>query len=616
MSSLKKNKKGLEMTIGAIIVMVLAILLLLTMIFGINIIPGLFKSVQTCNERGGICREGMYGSGCGTNEYNPGVKEGCKPGETCCVPLDKKEAKEGISKEEQTALETAVLVTINKDTTPILSGVPIALKAGYNYTFNFKFNDKLLKIKDKDSKPKYTESYCAVYLTDSKETGSKYLLPKEGSNGNLVEAKADEINAELEIEQCSKISKRVYSPSPTDVFKNLNMYVIVLDNESTYALGKFVSSIVTPTSPILTNQKEFMDMYSNPSHWMHMRNNKLSVSSLVTISGLSDEWVAKDEITITCTDVNCKNVGLALVQMSENPENPKEFDYEALYRSCTQKTHFVYQLETITSVTSQTTGIPLLPALNIGGFRIPTQKEKILYLTQRNMIEMIKNKATVTIDKATMINSFYVSDKNPDLFLGDKTYLCAKAKLSDGKEIFTLSDKPLKIDVLPPMVDSEKGIQVIYPDVQYNSPTGSASKNTPYYYRQYPRVSIKCDDLGQSGCASYDYYIKTGNFIDLNVETDDLVTALGATALTAGLNALMTSFAEKDALNTICPFILSDEYRPNSFPEIRFSGEGQAIMCVRVSDKAGNQVIVYKSLWTPNQMFKKIMTDIVANVTK
>jgi len=596
-----KNRKGME-ALGTIGTMLIILIILAIILNALGVLPSIFTGLQTCEgDRGGRCTSAA--DGCSSKEYNIGVSKGCDIGQICCKSTEPAAETETMTKEQRAAFENPILLTINKDSTSIPTSKVIPLMVGFEYNFTIRLNDKLPQA--------YKDGYCAVYITDSRQVGSKYLLNKASSDSNSLEpGDANGVHPSLEVLSCKSLEKRSFSPSYLDVFKDLNMYIILFDSNLTDAAAQVVKS-----APDITNEpmkmayasQVFMDMYSNPSHWRAYRVNKLDIAPLVRITGLNTEWSAKDDITITCTDVNCENIGLALVQLNVNSEGAG--DYSALYDSCKQA-NFAYQIDTITSVTSKTTGIPLLPALNIGGFRIPTQKQEVLYLTQRKMITVVKNKATVTLDKATMIKDFYAYNQNPEMFLGDRTYLCAKATLSDKDKttIFAVSEQPLKIDILPPRVDQDNGIQVIYPQAEYGA---VPSRTTPYYYRQYPRVVVQCDDYGQSGCARYDYYVKTGNFIDLNLHTDDLGTAIGATLLTQGLNMLLGHFAQKDALNTICPFILSNEYRPNSFPEIRFSGNGQGIICIRVEDKAGNQVIVWKSLWTPEQMFE----GIIANTT-
>lgn len=194
------------------------------------------------------------------------------------------------------------------------------------------------------------------------------------------------------------------------------------------------------------------------------------------------------------------------------------------------------------------------------------------------------------------------------MFVGDSTYLCVEATTKDGKTMYTLSKIPLKVDVLPPYIDQSAGMTVVYPDRLNMTLTGTYGGK--YYYKDYPKVRISgCYDFGQSGCANYDYYIHPGEFIQLNSITGDIGTGITALVLTEGLNMLMNAIAAKDPLNTICPYVFSTDYRPNTNPEIRFPYRGQGIMCIRAADKVGNKELYWKALWLPDQMFSNIVAE-------
>ncbi|HJX06298.1 MAG TPA: hypothetical protein VJ461_06325, partial [Candidatus Nanoarchaeia archaeon] len=337
-------------------------------------------------------------------------------------------------------------------------------------------------------------------------------------------------------------------------------------------------------------------------HWLAMRAYRLNVEPVVKFSGLSGAWVAKDDITLSCTDVTCTRFGLALVKLKDDSAN----GYGEMINECKQA-NFAYTLNYIAGTSLQTTGIPL--NIDIGGFRLPSQ-QKMVYQTASKPITVVDNKAQITIDKATMISTFYNKTKNSELFIGDTTYLCVEATLKDSSKIYALSKTPLRVDVLPPYIDAEKGIKVIYPDpIQDIIPTSMGGTGS-YFYREYPRVVITgCYDYGQSGCSNYDYYIHTGNFISLNSITADWETGVKALLLTAGLNALFNYFGSQDPLNTICPYMYGGYYRLNTRPEIRFPYEGQGIMCIRAADKVNNRELYWKELWTPEQMFKEIVSN-------
>jgi hypothetical protein len=618
MFKMTRSKRGdvspANVVVSMVIVLIIAIILLT--IIG-KFFPGIL-SLKSCSDRGGTCRQGGFGSGCSDTEFRIYGATGCQAEQICCTPIEAKVGEEKVSQTQRVALDNAIILTVDKDTTPKQKSTPIPLKVGVPYKFNIQLNDKLPE--------RYRNDYslCAVYLTNSKETGKKYLLPSQTDfslipANNISDANS---NINLEIMPCKNVINKYFTPSFLDSYMDLSLYIILFDENLTGAAWldkniknkdadvsfKGYAKVIGIDDKDLTSftnnvRDQFSAMYSNTAHWKAFRVNSLKIDPLVKISGVNPSWSARNDVTITCSGVTCQNIGLSLVRMPSTDYN----GYVKMYDECKGKasSDFIYSTDYITGVTTKTSGLPL--NLNIGGFRIPTQKQEVQYLTQQKLISVVSNRAVAIIDRATMIKDFYPKSHNDaELFIGEQTYLCAKAKLSDGTEIYTLSEQPIKIDVLPPRVDQTTGIQVIYPDPDYGTLPGANLRTTPYYYRQYPRVVVTCDDYGQSGCASYDYYVKTGNFIDLHLNTNDLETAIKATLITEGLNALMQYFAQQDPLNTICPFILSDEYRRNSYPEIRFMSQGQGIMCIRVTDQAGNQALVWKSLWTPDSMFQRI----------
>jgi hypothetical protein len=550
--------------------------------------------LKNCDE--GVCREKI--GGCAENEYQLKWVSGCSESQICCKPYEQTPgALQLFNAKEQEALQNAIIVTLNKDTKPIPDRSTINLKADGDYTFHFNINDKLLS----NAQSKAKLGPCAVYVINSREQGKKYLLAEDGS---LVAADQP-IDFGRELANCSLdvFKTKKYKPKLLDAYKDLTLYVILFDKEFGDVYDQARPDFVGPLQPsdkMNIARSNLIDMYSNTQHWLAMRAYKLSVEPVVRFTGVSGDWVSKDQITINC-DANCKKVGIKLVKNDKN-------DFDAMLAECTDSARdadFKYTLDYVSGTMTKTTGIPL--NINIGGFRLPSQQQ-IKYVTSSKdivltMVDKTKSKADIVVDKATLLKTFY-NNNNADYFIGETTYLCAKAILQDNSTVYGLSTTPLKVDVLPPYINQED-IKIIYPDI-----INATSKYTPYYYREYPRIVIPtCYDYGQSGCTNYDYYIHTGNFINLRVTAGDAETGIKALLLTEGLNALMNYFADQDAVNTLCPFITSPDYMRNTYQEIRFRQQGQGIICIRVSDKVGNSVIIWKSLWTPEEMFKRILAE-------
>ncbi|MBW2990154.1 hypothetical protein KY348_00445 [Candidatus Woesearchaeota archaeon] len=602
---IKTNKKRAELTITQVVLMVLGVVVLIVLLFVLKIIPTGIRSLTSCSDWG-QCRPGNV---CAPNEYIKfEAKDDCPANHVCCVPTTTRPGPlQDFNEKELEYLRNAIIIKLNNDPTPISDVASLNLKVDTNYTFRISINDKLTK----DKKTSEKLGPCAVYVVDTREAGKKYLLTNKGWDLILSDKEID--LSGIELAECTEESIRLkkYSPSLNDVYKDLVLYVILLDKEVVDALEVLEThdpGFVKLTAPGFGSGINLPDrgmaafynlttMYSNVDHWLAYRAIRLNVEPVVQISGMSGIWVDKDPITISCPDVTCIRFGLKLVKLKDN-------DYLQLVEECKKPEGFKYTLDYVAGTTTKTTGIPL--NINIGGFRIPPQRQKLQYIVSQKPITVVNNKADVLIDRATMLKTFYSGDH--ELLIEDTTYLCVEATKDDGSKVHGLSEQPIKVDVFPPMVDPDKDVQLFYPD-----PVISSDISTPYYYRKYPKIVVSgCYDYGQSGCTNYDYYIHSGEFVNLRSLTAEWEIGIASLILTEGLNALLTYFAEKDAVNTICPFITSHSYTRNTRNEIRIPRQGQGIICIRVSDKVGNKDIIWKVLWTPEEMFKKIIAEGVA----
>jgi hypothetical protein len=567
---MSSRKKGMDVP-TVVVTLVLAIILLLVLLSIINgTIPGV-KKINNCGDRGGRCVTKAYGVGCGANSYPQTDLKGCTEAEMCCLPTEKQpgQVQTQFTVKEQAAIKNGVIVTLGTNPTPLADRATVALKVGQEYTFTVTVNSKL-----PTDKLGPDPLQCLVYITDSRDKNQVYA---RDSSGNLATTNSLSF---LECTPGTTFPVR-YTPDPLDAFKSLILNVYLFNGSATSR------------------------DYSNRVLWLNEKYISLRVEPVIKFSGMSTEWTAKDDITITCNGISCNKIGLKLLRLPEGETTT----YEALLKTCIAGGNdYHYSLDYISGTTVQTSGIPL--NIDIGGFRLPYQ-QKVLYVTSTSPIAVVNNKATVTIDKATMIRTFgagaTLTDSSP--LLGDKTYLCVEATTTSTGKYYALSDTPLRVDAFPPVIDADAGIRVVYPD-----PITATNLTTPYYYRQYPRIVVEgCYDFGQSGgpsgCTNYDYYIKTGNFINLNSNTGDWQTGLVGLLLTEGVNSLITYFASKDAANTICPLMTSNGYTRNTNPEIRFMGAGQAIVCIRIGDKVGNTRLVWKPIWSPAEMFNRILVS-------
>jgi hypothetical protein len=602
-TKMSRHKRGefdpLKVIAGA--VLILLILVILLVILG-KFFPGIIN-LRNCPLNGGRCAERSIG--CAENEFVQQGFGGCSESQVCCKPYEElpPEAQDIFTDKERDALVNAIIFTLNKDPKQIEDRALVPLKVDFAYTFHIKINDKL--------KSAFTDNKlgkCAVYVTDSLEAGKRYYF----KDGKLEPSTSDDLT-DKELFNCKpgeeiaipKVTTNdvssTYTPFLSDVYKGLMLNIILFDKET--------KEIADKTTLTDGDKAELQAMYTNTQHWLASRTYRLNVEPVVKISGLSGSWVAKDDLTLSCSDVTCIKFGVALVKLDNN-------NYEAMIDECKDKTKnagFAYKLDYIAGTDIKTTGIPL--NIDFGGFRLPSQ-QKVVYQTLSKPIAVADNKAQILIDKATMINTFYKKTQNSALFTGDSTYLCVEATLEGGKTIVhALSKTPLRVDILPPYIDAEKGIKVIYPDLIRDIIPHDMGGTGSYYYKEYPRVVITgCYDYGQSGCSNYDYYIHTGNFVSLSSITADWETGVKALLLTEGLNILFRALSAEDPLNTICPYMYSGSYRLNTRPEIRFPYEGQGMMCIKAADKVGNKELYWKELWTPEQMFKEIASNVSSEI--
>jgi hypothetical protein len=578
---MKLDKKGVQFgtfEIVAGLVLIFLVVLLLLGLLGKGFFN--FLKIGNCVDREG---HAVSGGGCKDGEEIQlyGVLMGLNPGEICCKPIEVTPGTpgSGITSKEQALIENAFTLKVD-NSKAISDRSTITLKVGKTYnlpmTFNSKLTDEKLGLKDKIG-------YCAIYVTDSRDNNKKYVF---SSSGGLEAAPAASEMLTKELFDCKNggMPKVTYTPTQEDVYKDLTLYIILLDNETKDAYDKGKSDSYALFNSLYISQ-----------NWLTSDIFRIKVEPLVKISGLSGEWVAKDDITVSCEDLTCTKFEFKLVNVGEGTFS------EMLEKCKSTDTNFATTMHYVSGTTTQMTGVPL--NIDLGDFRLPSQ-QKIQYVVSPQDLTVINNKVNVIIDRGTMLKSFYEKNKDPNTIIGQKTHLCVRATLADKTTMTTLSSEPLKVDIMPPIVNAEQ-IKVIYPD-----PIQSIDKATLYYYRQYPRVVItNCYDYGQSGCANYDYYIHTGNFVNLRANTADWQTGVVGLFLTEGLNSLLSYFTSQDAGNTLCPYILGPGYIRNSNTEIRFMDQGQGIICLKVGDKAGNFDLVWKALWTPEEMFSRIVAN-------
>jgi len=609
---MKLTKKGQEGGTNWIIIgFVIAIVVALIYFVIFRIIPNTLSSMTSCYDKGGSCAEGS--KFCEEGYYREYSAKCSDEEQICCMPSDPEKAKKvlQLSDKERKALMNPFIVTL--DSSPI-QVTEFNLKAGTSYTIRIKLNDNL------PLPEKGVLGPFMIYLTDAKD-GSKYYVFNPNKPGSLLYFTKDELEEKLKMNNYEPIDLKTpakngeskpqqYTASLKDAYKDLTLHLVLLSKDA------IIDKNNNPIS--YTTADGFLSMLANPSLQLASKHYKFKIDTVLQVSGLNTMWAADDQITLSCKDAACSEFGLTILSGKDST------NFDDLVDACEKTVNAKFQKKVfnIIGTTIETSGIPL--NLDIGGFRIPTQKQQLKYIIQEKPIMIVNNMANIKIDKATMLQNFYKSGETEDMFVGESTFICARAMTSKkdktkdetAQYTYAVSTSPLKVDILPPAVTSDN-VQLIYPDPvmndmnQYGSQYPSISGQN-YFYKIYPRVVVSgCYDYDQSGCANYDYYLRMGDFITLNVNSNDVGDVLTGIALTEGLNALLNYFAGKDPLNTVCPYIHSNEYRTNTQPEIRLPYQGQGMICIRIKDKAGNAVLVWKQIWSPEQMFKKIAQEAI-----
>jgi hypothetical protein len=298
--------------------------------------------------------------------------------------------------------------------------------------------------------------------------------------------------------------------------------------------------------------------------------------------------------------------------------------FPEILEECAKDSDFKDTLHFADNWRLKTSGFPI--TLEIGGMKIPTSSTAREYAKAEQKIIMAKGKGEIKIDEATMKEDFdYKDDTDSGISKAVNTgtaFLCARARKPKTEAwTYSVAEQPLHVDIQPPAV-SEDSIKFFPPDPLYNRDEivnhwndYPSTKDWSYFYTDYPRIVFNCDDHGQSGCASYDYYIKTGNFVDIDVVGGTGSIILGET-INLVVNQLLTALAAKKAETMICPFLFSNEFRRNTQREIRIRDQGQGIICVRMMDKAGNAALVWSPIYTPAQMIERLAEETAAKAAQ
>jgi hypothetical protein len=627
---MRASKRGMELSVGTVIVIVAGLLILAFIVYYASNAFRAASTASDCVARGGRCAYAMEGCHPATEFQQFGAFCSNDNTPVCCVPIERKDP--GVdsirfSTEQRKALADPIYLTQNNNPTPVTS---LTLHEGQASQAHIKFNDKL---------PYLGFGPTIVYLSDPKQPG-KVIEPfyfeikqpsepvfRAGTSNGLVTgfegttAPGDKLTLDLE-------------PKLQHTYGDYTLNVVVLDRvkmicadltgvgKESYDEDKWMECLENNGNidglPVASDTylKEIAPNYaSDPSYRLASKAYKITINPNLKITGVSTSWVAEDVITVTSTDPGFTNLQFRLV-------NSKAMvGYDQILSACTDEsastsiaTPFQEKLTTIIGTTTDTKGIPL--NLNIGGFRIPTASVQQKYVVEEKIIKLVNGKAEFKIDKATMLKNFYENGgQNVDLVTGDNAWLCVKSeKMVDGKPVtaYALAPTSLKVDAVAPFKEAID-INIVYPDSVINTPNLSrmypSISGQRYFYKQYPQVVITCNDMGQSGCASFDYYVQQGNFINLNVNSQNPETAISSAALTIALNELFQYFASKNPEQTICPYLYSNEFRANSRPTIQLRTEGQGMICVRVKDRVGNAVLVWKEIYTPSEMIKKLAVE-------
>jgi hypothetical protein len=609
------RKRGSSFAVNLIIAVAIALFAMIIIIFLYRKVPDWIHNSTDCEKNQGRCMDSGI---CAAGEMRTYEFQCKSQSQTCCRPTDLAHASletSRFSTAEREALQNPIFMTIDKNPTPITE---FNLKEGTSYDITLKFNDKL---------PEKSFGPVILYATEKSNPKKTYFIglnSMEERNSPYV-CKVTGENPECSI---SKEIKWPFKPSLQDSFKSYTYHVLVLDSEKIdcqplKSNQEKYNTCLTDRKKLSAEDKanlkdyktltdeQILALIKDQDYRLAYKTYPIKVTRILEVSGVSTQWVAENTVTLTVSDPEYDRVGLALVNAADVSTG-----LDGVVAKCTNlmsESDFVYSVTNIVGTTLETKGIDL--GLNIGGFRIPTSSTKLKYLVQSNNIKLVNKKASVKIDKATILKDFYEKTKDDSMLIGENAWLCARATKSKDNTAaaYAVSLSSIKVDVIPPEV-SQESVKIVYPDPITTTPSYSTQypsiSGTNYFYKQYPQVVIACQDYGQSGCANYDYYLQTGNFVNVNVQGDSIGDAITGVALQVGLNQLFEYFAKKDPYNTICPPIYSSsEFRMNTRPTIKLRTEGQGIICIRVRDRVGNQVMVWKELLTPQELMKRIAVE-------
>jgi len=596
------NKKG-DISVESMIKILLGIIILVILAGAAYLyIVRPLALTTSCKDQGGQCIDSLAGCAEGSQHV---YHLKCEGSQKCCLP-DQLAVDETarFSTAQRQAIANPIFLTIGKDPAPVTS---LNLKEGDSFDLSIKFNDKL---------PDESFGPVAIYVSNSKNPGVIYGL---GTAGIAQQGSIEELPF---FEGGKKLNYAIkYKPTLFDTYQQYTLRVVVLDQMKVTCRdvvsdqkkwADCLAGKIAPTADMPSTEKEKTALVSDKTYWLAGKSYSIKTQRILDVTGVSTQWVAEDTISIIANDPKySKQVEIGLV-------NAYDKTFDEVINLCVAGTSVksTPKITNIVGTTLETSGIPL--NINIGGFRLPTGKTELKYITSEKPIAMANGRADIKIDKATMIKDFYklyqAQENSEQLIAGQNTFICAKATADGTNWVHAVSESPLKVDVLPPFVDKDS-IRIIYPEATINTPLlqqeypSMIGQN--YFYQQYPRVVISCQDYGQSGCANYDYYLKTDNFVNIQVQSTDPKDAILGVGLQVGLNKLFEYLVARDPLNTFCPPAYSTaEYRRNTQNVIPLRVKGQGMICVRVSDKAGNAAVVWSEIWNPQELIDKVAAEV------
>jgi hypothetical protein len=633
------RKKGesntINLVVGAVIILITAVIIF----YMLKWVPVWFGRAADCVTNGGDCQDAT--SGCPEKYYVDNAFTCKEEGKKCCRPETAKvDELTRFTTEQRKALIDPIILTLGDNPKPITE---LILKDSYNVTAHVKINDKL---------PSNAFGPVIIYLTDSfkpESLGALTVIRPLDPNNLIIQVanNQDWLLSETGENLITRSKNIVTSidlplqPRLKESYHKIMLNIIILDQlklacRSTLSedpTGKLWETCLKNTqgqtdtvlysSDLNDKNNPIKQVLSDKSYYLASKSYPITVQRILDISGVGTSWAAEDTITLTTSDLAYSNApGILLINAASLGADAVGMD--KIIAECTDPkndANFKTSLNNIVGTTLETSGIDL--GINFGGFRVPTSKTELKYLVTPKKIMMAKGKTDIKIDKASLLKDLFAStagtitDEGAKMAASQSLFVCAKVSDSKGNKAYAVSSTPLMVDILPPAIrQDDKGqaldVQITYPDPITNNPQYSnqypsiAGQN--YFYKAYPRITIPCYD-DQSGCVSYDYYLKTGNFVNVNVQSDNVGDAITGVALQFGLNQLLEYFAKKDVYNTICPYIFSNEFRLNTKPVITLNTKGQGIVCIRIKDKAGNAVMVWKEIWTPDEMMKRVAIE-------